>query len=298
MVKYVYDAYGNILQIIGNQIIGKKNPFRYKGYYYDDETGFYSLQSRYYDPEIGRFINADNQLSTGSDFTGMNLFAYCGNNPVMRVDPTGHAWWHWAIAATVVVACAVAVVATAGGAAPALMAVSAVASGMAAPIGGAAATVSAAAFIGSATYLGVSAMSAAENSSSLSDFGAQGNWGTVAGTVGSAVVAGGSAYLSTRGSTSSTSSGKGTQNPKVKAAVQKGQAMHKQMDYGPGVLKEQKIAPGCRVDGIDFNNKIIYELKPNNPQAISRGLAQLERYTTAASQQYGGEWTGVLKLYD
>ena len=300
VVKYYYDAYGNIIKIIDSSGIGlgEKNPFRFKSYYYDTETGFYSLQSRYYDPEIGRFINADNQLSTGSDFTGMNLFAYCDNNPVMRVDPTGHAWWHWAIAATVVVACAVAVVATAGGAAPALMAVSAVASGMAAPIGGAAATVSAAAFIGSATYLGVSAMSAAENSSSLSDFGAQGNWGTVAGTVGSAVVAGGSAYLSTRGSTSSTSSGKGTQNPKVKAAVQKGQAMHKQMDYGPGVLKEQKIAPGCRVDGIDFNNKIIYELKPNNPQAISRGLAQLERYTTAASQQYGGEWTGVLKLYD
>jgi len=74
--------------------------------------------------------------------------------------------------------------------------------------------------------------------------------------------------------------------------------MHKQMDYGPGVLKEQTIAPGCRVDGIDFDNHIIYELKPNNPQAISRGVKQLNRYTAAANQQYGGSWTGVLKLYD
>ena len=70
------------------------------------------------------------------------------------------------------------------------------------------------------------------------------------------------------------------------------------MDYGPGVIKEKTIAPGCRVDGIDFNNHIIYELKPNNPQAIARGLSQLNRYTSAASQQFGGEWTGVLRLYD
>ncbi len=72
------------------------NPFRYRGYYWDSETGFYYLQSRYYDPAIGRFINADNQLSTG-DFNGMNLYAYCDNNPVMRIDPTGEEWWHWVI---------------------------------------------------------------------------------------------------------------------------------------------------------------------------------------------------------
>lgn len=73
--------------------------------------------------------------------------------------------------------------------------------------------------------------------------------------------------------------------------------MHKQMDDGPGVVKEKTLAPGCRVDGIDFNDHIVYELNPNNPQAISRGMRQLNRYTAAASQQYG-TWTGVLKLYD
>ena len=74
--------------------------------------------------------------------------------------------------------------------------------------------------------------------------------------------------------------------------------MHKQMDYGPGVIKEKMIAPGSRVDGIDFTNHIIYELKPNNPRAIALGMKQLDRYTAVASQQYGGDWIGVLKLYD
>jgi len=74
------------------------NPIRYRGYYYDAETGLYYLQSRYYDPEICRFVNADNQLATGN-ITGLNLFAYCGNNPVNTLDPTGEAGWHWALGA-------------------------------------------------------------------------------------------------------------------------------------------------------------------------------------------------------
>ena len=72
--------------------------------------------------------------------------------------------------------------------------------------------------------------------------------------------------------------------------------MYKEMDYGPGVVKDVRINPQCRADGVDFTNRIIYELKPNNPQAISRGLRQLNRYTQAASEQFGGTWTGVVKL--
>ena len=63
------------------------NPFRYRGYYYDTETGLYYLQSRYYDPETGRFINADAQFDSG--ITGKNLFVYCNNNPVSSIDPDG-----------------------------------------------------------------------------------------------------------------------------------------------------------------------------------------------------------------
>ena len=59
---------------------------------YDAETGFYYVSSRYYDPEIGRFINADGCITTGQGIQGYNMFAYCGNNPVNRVDPTGMFW--------------------------------------------------------------------------------------------------------------------------------------------------------------------------------------------------------------
>ena len=71
------------------------NPIRYRGYYYDTETGFYYLQTRYYDPTICRFINADNYelvAELSCDAGQLNMFTYCGNNPVMNVDPTGQDW--------------------------------------------------------------------------------------------------------------------------------------------------------------------------------------------------------------
>jgi RHS repeat-associated protein len=67
----------------------QKNPIRYRGYYFDKETGFYYLKSRYYNPEVKRFLNADGLVSTGQGVTGYNMFAYCLNNPVTGWDPTG-----------------------------------------------------------------------------------------------------------------------------------------------------------------------------------------------------------------
>ena len=68
------------------------NPLQYRSYYHDSETGFYYLQSRYYDPEICRFINADSYASTGQSYLGYNTFAYCGNDPVNRTDADGEFW--------------------------------------------------------------------------------------------------------------------------------------------------------------------------------------------------------------
>jgi len=91
VVTYTYDAWGNILSTSGSMAgtLGTHNPLRYRGYVYDAETGLYYLQSRYYDPEMGRFISADAFVSTGQGLLGNNMFAYCHNNPVNYCDPTG-----------------------------------------------------------------------------------------------------------------------------------------------------------------------------------------------------------------
>ena len=91
VVEYTYDAWGNILTITGTRAnnLGKLNPLRYRGYIYDAETELYYLQSRYYDPQVSRFLNADNLISTGQGLLGNNMFAYCLNNPVCRKDIPG-----------------------------------------------------------------------------------------------------------------------------------------------------------------------------------------------------------------
>ena len=86
--SYTYDAWGKILDATGS--MADINPLRYRGYYYDTETGFYYLQSRYYDPMNHRFINADCYTSTdATDAISCNMFAYCCNNPVSLIDSSG-----------------------------------------------------------------------------------------------------------------------------------------------------------------------------------------------------------------
>ena len=90
--EYVYSPWGEIVSAEGD--LAEINPLRYRGYYYDSETGFYYLQSRYYDPENHRFINADSYASTGQGFLGVNMFAYCSNNPVNNFDNDGKRQGH------------------------------------------------------------------------------------------------------------------------------------------------------------------------------------------------------------
>lgn len=98
IVEYEYDSYGKIRSIkdgLGNVItdtnhIAYINPFRYRSYYYDDETGLYYLNSRYYNPTWGRFINADGILQLSDYVLHYNLFAYCTNNVILYSDPTGY----------------------------------------------------------------------------------------------------------------------------------------------------------------------------------------------------------------
>ena len=102
VVKYVYNAWGEhkVLNPDGTEntsasFIGNVNPFRYRGYYYDSALKLYYLVTRYYDPVVGRFISQDSfDYADPDTVNGLNLYAYCNNNPVMNVDPTGHVWWN------------------------------------------------------------------------------------------------------------------------------------------------------------------------------------------------------------
>ena len=92
VASYVYDAWGNhTVTNYTSENIGNINPFRYRGYYFDSETGFYYLNTRYYNPQLKRFINADslNYLGANGDMQSFNLYAYCSNNPILHVDPNG-----------------------------------------------------------------------------------------------------------------------------------------------------------------------------------------------------------------
>ena len=101
--RYVYDSWGNVLHILdadenevtSSNTLAVQNPFRYRGYYYDSESGMYYLQSRYYDPVTGRFVSSDGQLAgVGGNVSGYNLYAYCFNNPVNASDSEGE-WPNW-----------------------------------------------------------------------------------------------------------------------------------------------------------------------------------------------------------
>ncbi|MDE6945672.1 MAG: hypothetical protein K2P14_00665 [Anaeroplasmataceae bacterium] len=94
VVRYVYDSWGNFIKTLPDNIsdpFAKINPIRYRSYYFDIETGYYYLQSRYYDPEIGAFISPDSvDYLDVENIGGLNLYTYCYNNPVMYYDPSGY----------------------------------------------------------------------------------------------------------------------------------------------------------------------------------------------------------------
>ena len=141
VVKYAYDAWGNYAAKALDRVDGKVqfnnadpdtvfnadyekykqlaniNPFRYRGYYYDTETELYFLKTRYYDPEVGRFISPDSiEYLDPETINGLNLYAYCNNNPVSNVDPNGNKWWHWLIGAIIIIGLGVATALTGGAA--------------------------------------------------------------------------------------------------------------------------------------------------------------------------------------
>ena len=95
VAEYYYDAWGKQTGCYGvmSQTLGKLNPFLYRGYVYDEETGLYYLRSRYYNPEWGRFVSADSAIDIAMPLFGANVYSYCMNSPVMHIDSDGNLIW-------------------------------------------------------------------------------------------------------------------------------------------------------------------------------------------------------------
>ena len=235
VATYTYDPYGKPLTATGT--FAATNPLRYRGYCYDTETGLYYVSSRYYDPEIGRWINADIPETLTADFENFaqyNLFAYCFNNPVNLSDETG-TWPSWAtklaigVGAIVIGAAVVAATAATGGAAAAFVG-AAVAGLKAAAVSGA---------IGAAVGAGTSAVSHRVSTGSWSGAGKAAVDGAVDGFANGfmtgGIMAGGSQILSSG----------------FKVAANAG-------------------VPTGRNGGLTIGNKVRV-LSPNHPQAYEAG---------------------------
>ena len=92
LASYTYDAWGKVTEITGNIALAEQNPIRYRSYYFDFETQWYFLNTRCYSPDMCRFINADGYVQTGQSVLDKNMFSYCGNNSINRIDTNGQFW--------------------------------------------------------------------------------------------------------------------------------------------------------------------------------------------------------------
>ena len=260
VVSYGYDAWGAPLWCTGEmaETLGKVQPFRYRGYVFDEETELYYNQSRFYNPSIARFVAADTTgVLTASlkSLTEKNLFAYCDNNPVMRKDIDGAFWdTFFDIVSLAVSVCEVIANPTdpwawAGLAGDVVDLVPFVTG-----VGEVTRAVKAANKAGDVLTI----QKAADFTDDAAD-----------------IIKG---LDRSSGFTKSTRSA-GTQ-------------IHKGYKVGmPG--KEYDKIKGIRIDYLDMDNKVIYELKPFNPRSVKQGVRQLEKY----NQKLDGEYKMVLEVY-
>ena len=260
MVSYTYDAWGKMLSKTGTlaSTLGTIQPFRYRGYALDEETELYYNQSRFYNPSIARFITADTTgVLTASlkSLTEKNLFAYCDNNPVMRKDIDGAFWdTFFDIVSLAVSVCEV----IANPTDPWAWA------GLAGDV------------VDLVTFVtGVGEVTRAVKAANKA--------GDVL-TIQKAADFTDDAADIIKGLDRSSGFTKSTRSA--------GTQIHKGYKVGmPG--KEYDKIKGIRIDYLDMDNKVIYELKPFNPRSVKQGVRQLEKY----NQKLDGGYKMVLEVY-
>ena len=260
MVSYTYDAWGKMLSKTGTlaSTLGTIQPFRYRGYALDEETELYYNQSRFYNPSIARFITADTTgVLTASlkSLTEKNLFAYCDNNPVMRKDIDGAFWdTFFDIVSLAVSVCEV----IANPTDPWAWA------GLAGDVVDLVPFVTG---VGEVTR----AVKAANKAGDVLTIQKAANFTDDAADI-------------IKGLDRSSGFTKSTRSA--------GTQIHKGYKVGmPG--KEYDKIKGIRIDYLDMDNKVIYELKPFNPRSVKQGVRQLEKY----NQKLDGGYKMVLEVY-
>ena len=264
VVSYGYDAWGAPLWCTGElaETLGKVQPFRYRGYVFDEETGFYYVSSRYYDPEIGRFISPDTTdvlTATPMGLTDKNLYAYCDNNPVVRVDHGGQFWETVfdviSLGASIVEVCI----------------------NPSDPWAWAGLAGDAIDLIPFVTGVG-EVTRAVKTIDKVTD------------TVQIAKAVDFTDDAADIVKTLDRSSGF------TKSTASAGRRIHagyKATDNFSSIGKEYRRINGIRPDYIDFNTRTIYELKPMNPRGVRSGICQLQKY----NKELGGGFNLRLELY-
>jgi len=271
VARYTYDPWGKPLAVKdGNGVdiaanathVANVNPFRYRGYFYDVESGFYYVSSRYYDPEVGRFISPDTTdvlTATPMELTDKNLYAYCDNNPVVRVDHGGQFWDTVfdviSLGASIVEVCLNPTdpCAWAGLAGDAIDLIPFVTG------------------VGEATRAVKTIDKVADTVQIAKAVEFTDDAADIVKTLDRS-----------SGFTKSTAS-----------AGRKIHAGYKATDNFSSIGKEYRRINGIRPDYIDFNTRTIYELKPMNPRGVRSGIRQLQKYNKAL----GGGFNLRLELY-
>ena len=268
VVEYRYDSWGKLLSTSGSlaSTLGKNNPFRYRGYVYDEETGFYYLQSRYYNPEVGRFISSDVLLSTGQGVLGHNAYAYCGNNPASRIDTEGDLWDTLFDVVSLCLSVADVIAAPAdpwawAGLASDVIDLIPFVTGVGEATKAVGATVKVINRVDDAVDT-IKIVKAVDFTDDALD------------TI--------KTFDKVNGAT--------------KSSLSAGRRIHHGYKAGDDILygiSKEVTRNRARADFVDEANKIIYELKPNNPRGLRQGIKQLQRYRV----EFGREYELFLELY-
>ena len=268
VVEYRYDSWGKLLSTSGSlaSTLGKNNPFRYRGYVYDEETGFYYLQSRYYHPEVGRFISSDVLLSTGQGVLGHNAYAYCGNNPASRIDTEGDLWDTLFDVVSLCLSVADVIAAPAdpwawAGLAGDVIDLIPFVTGVGEATKAVGATVKVINRVDDAVDT-IKIVKAVDFTDDALD------------------------TIKTLDKV----------NGATKSSLSAGRRIHHGYRAGDDILygiSKEVTRNRVRADFVDEANKIIYELKPNNPRGLRQGIKQLQRYRV----EFGREYELFLELY-